>query len=213
MKVVLRRYYYFFFLFFLWTGCAATPYRPLQLQNAACPEIFPAHSFEAVQEIEIKSAASGKNKFIGAVKVDPASDVIHAVLMSTEGVVLLEAELNEATLRVISVVPPLDKNYFVTNLMADVAFVMLKPKGEPSEKGLNEDGMACCRWRGDSGLLTEAAAAKDGMMRLRHYDAQLRVAKEAWYAPPYKNNMPAKIRMQSFRPVKYSIEIIPLEAE
>lgn len=158
------------FLFVLvLTACAAIPqYKPLNPQSGAvCPDIFSAKAFRTVHQIELNSAHIGKSIFIGAAKVEPARDALHAVLMSVEGMVLFEAECEGADLRVISAFPPLNDPAFAKGLMADVLFVLLKPAGPPAEQGIDEQGLTACRWPTGAGAILETASMPDGNIRIR----------------------------------------------
>lgn len=191
------------------TSCATgLHYKPLAPQSGAtCPDIYPAKAFRAVHQIEINSSLGGRSIFIGAAKVEPERDALHVVLMSVEGLVLFEAESEGGNLRVISAFPPLNDSAFASGLMADVSFVLLKPVGRPVEMGSDEQGLTACRWLTGTGAVRETTLLPDGAVRMRLYDGQRRMLKEAAALPPYDRGMPAKIRLRVFGPANYNIDL------
>ncbi|MBN1664030.1 MAG: hypothetical protein JW943_10560 [Deltaproteobacteria bacterium] len=196
-------------------SCAAAPsYRPLSPQGgAACPDIFPAAAARLIHQIEITSPLSGKSLFVGAVKVEPEKDALHAVLMSVEGMVLFEAETAGADFRMISAVPPLNDLPFAKGLMGDISFVMLKPAGKPVEQGADDQGLWACRWPTGKENILETALTKDGNIRLRLYGANRKIIKEAAAFPPFDRKAPAFIKMKSFGPASYTIDLKLIEME
>ncbi|MHB8091380.1 MAG: hypothetical protein ACYDH8_07285 [Syntrophales bacterium] len=204
-----------FFLVLALTACAAIPpYKPLSPQSGvACPGIFPPKAFRVVHQIDIKSALIGKGVFIGAAKVDPQNNALHAVLMSAEGMVLFEAEYENGDIKIISAFPPLNDLAFAKRLMADVLFVLLKPSGGPVEQGVDGQGLAACRWMGGADTVLETTLRSDGAVRMRLYGGDRRVVKEALAWPPFDRGMPTRISLKGFSPSKYTIELMLIEME
>ncbi|MHB8830242.1 MAG: hypothetical protein ACYC6Q_12055 [Syntrophales bacterium] len=204
-----------FFLVLALTACAAIPpYKPLIPESGVvCPGIFPPKAFRVVHQIDIKSTLVGKVVFIGAAKVDPQKDALHAVLMSAEGMVLFEAEYENGDIKIISAFPPLNDPAFARGLMADVLFVLLKPAGGPVEQGVDGQGLTACRWAGETGAVLETALMPDGTVRMRLYGGDRRVAKESLAWPPFDRGMPALISLEAFSPSNYTIKLMLIEME
>ena len=203
------------FLVLALTACAAVPsYKPLVLQSGGvCPGIFPTKAFRTVHLIDLKSPIIGKAVFIGAAKVEPQKDALHAVLMSAEGMVLFEAEYENGNLKIINALPPLNDPAFAKGLMADVLFVLLKPAGGPVEQGVDEHGLTACRWTAEADTVLETALMPDGSVRIRLYGGDSRITKEALAWPPFDRETPSRIRLKAFRPSSYSIELTLIEME
>lgn len=203
------------FLVLALTACAAIPpYKPLIPESGvACPGIFPPKAFRVVHQIDIKSALIGKGVFIGAAKVDPQKDALHAVLMSAEGMVLFEAEYENGDIKIISAFPPLSDPAFAKRLMADVSFVLLKPAGGPVEQGVDGQGLTACRWAAEADAVLETALMPDGAVRMRLYGGDRRVVKEALAWPPFDRGMPARISLKAFGPSNYTIELMLIDME
>lgn len=201
------------FLVLALTACAAVPpYKPLSPQSGvACPGIFPPKAFWVVHKIDLKSARIGKGVFIGAAKVEPQKNALHAVLMSVEGMVLFEAEYENGDLKIISAFPPLNDPAFAKGLMADVLFVLLKPAGGPVEQGVDGQGLTACRWTAEADAVLETALMPDGAVRMRLYGGDRRAAKEALAWPPFDREMPARICLKAFSPSNYTIELTLIE--
>jgi hypothetical protein len=203
------------FLVLALTACAAVPpYKPLNPQSGVtCPGIFPSKAFLVVHKIELKSALIGKGVFIGAAKVEPQKDALHAILMSVEGMVLFEAEYENGDLRIIRAFPPFNDLAFAKGLMADVSFVLLKPAGGPIEQGVEGQGLTACRWPAEANAVLETALMSDGAVRIRLYGGDRRAAKEALAWPPFDREMPARIRLKAFSPYNYTVELTLIDME
>ncbi len=203
------------FLTLILAACVAVPQcKPLSPQSGTtCPDIFPDKAFRAIHKIEMNNALFGKSIFIGAAKVEPQRDALHAVLMSVEGMVLFEAKVEGGDLLVISAFPPLNDPDFTRELMADVLFLLLKPAAAPAETGADEQGLTACRWPTEAGGVLEQTLMREGAIRMRRYDKQRRTIKEAVALPPFDRGMPTQIRMRSFIPVNYTIELTLINME
>jgi hypothetical protein len=203
------------FLVLALTACAAAPsYKPLSSQSGvACPGIFPPKAFRVIHEIMFKNASIGKGVFIGAAKVEPQKDALHAVLMSVEGMVLFEAEYESGDIKITSAFPPLNNSAFAKGLMADVLFVLLKPAGKPIEQGLDGKGLTTCRWKVEADAVLETALTADGAVRIRLYGGDKHAAKEAMAWPPFDRGMPSRIYMKALSPSNYTIELTLIEME
>lgn len=215
MKIFPCRLFRIAFLALTLTACAAVPqYKPLSPQSGTtCPNIFPYKAFRAVHTIELNNALIGKRIFIGAAKVEPERDALHAVLMSVEGMVLFEAKAEGGNLRVIRAFPPLNDPDFARGLMADVSFLLLNPLAAPVERGADEQGLTACRWQTEAGGVLEQTFVRDGAIRVRRYDGQRRTIKEAVALPPFDRGMPTQIRLRSFIPANYTIELTLINME
>jgi len=201
------------FLVLALTACAAVPhYKQLIPQNGVvCPGIFPPKAFRVIHKIELKSAVIGKVVFIGAAKVEPQKNALHAVLMSVEGMVLFEAEYENGDIKIISAFSPFNDPAFARGLMADVLFVLLKPAGGPLEQGVDGQGLTACRWKAEADAVLETALMPDGAVRMRLYGGDRRAAKEALAWPPFDREMPAWICLKAFSPSNYTIELTLIE--
>ena len=78
----------------LLAGCSTLPeLRPLHAQSstAPCPAIAPRVSFTVVHQLTLRHAALGTSVGLGVVKFEGLTGELHAVLMTLEGLAVLEA--------------------------------------------------------------------------------------------------------------------------
>jgi hypothetical protein len=200
----------------LLAGCTFLPsLKPLQEQSGAavCPAISPAASFTAVHRVVLSHAAMGQSVGLGVVQADGRTGALHAVLMTLEGLVVCEAEIDGGQTHVLRALPPLDKPGFAEGLMADVAFLFLAPAGTPTEVGADEENNPACRWQSADGPLSETLLLPQGVVRKRLYGRDGTVLKEAMALPPFTHGLPAETRLQVFAPVRYTIEMTLLDRE
>lgn len=200
---------------FLFAACtSARELRPLSVQSGVlCPDISPGETFTAIHQIVLSHAAIGKSVSIGAVKADPRTGELHAVLMTLEGLVVCEAKTGGGRVEVLRALPPLNAPGFAEGLMADVAFLFHTPSGKPVEIGLDEEGNPACRWRTEEGGILETARMPKAGVRTRLYDREGAILKEALASPPFNHGLSAQTRLKVFAPVNYTLDLTLIDVE
>jgi hypothetical protein len=125
-----------------------------------CLSVFPSKPIRAVHKIEADFPFGGYGAFIGVIEIHPDTGLIKIILLSPEGITLLDVECMGAEITINSGIPPLDKKDFAVGLSDDIRFLFMPPKGNLEVALNNQDDSPYCIWTKDN-LRIEIKKEKD----------------------------------------------------
>lgn len=176
-----------------------------------CLSIFPEKTFRAVHKIEANFPFGGFSAFIGITEIHPDTGLIKIVLLSPEGITLLDAESLGSEITINSGIPPLNKKDYANKLASDIRFLFIKPEGELVGAGKDQDGSSCCIWiKGD--VKTELRDVK-GTIVLTENFGDSKVVRIAEFQRPVSGMLYKNIILQTKGIIGYrlSLELIQVE--
>ncbi len=150
------------------TGLAADNSTAAGPIRQRCEEAFLAGHWQLVHAIDFNRGGRGGTSLIGVTTL--ADRRLHCLLMTVEGLVLFEAELEQQQLAIKRAIPPFDKADFARGLMADVQTIFVPPARQP-QTGQLAGGEAVCRYQADNGQITDIMMAVAGGWQLHVYDS------------------------------------------
>jgi hypothetical protein len=135
-----------------------------------CERNFVSGNWQFVHSITFKMANGHGATVIGVTVLD--GDTMKTGLMTVEGFVLFEAELDKGEkLHVNRALPPFDNSEFALGLMRDVHAIFLIPsEGNPVVTRL-ADGDSVCRYEAADGQIIDVIPTADGSNVMNVYDA------------------------------------------
>lgn len=139
-----------------------------------CRAIFPQDKWQFTHAIEAAYPGGGEKLLMGVTVVDASRRTIDAVLMTVEGMVLLQARL-DTTLHVQRVLPPFDREGFAAGLLADTRLIFMAPDAESVQTGAikasaKTDAQPGCRYQGDDGMITDILPGTGNDWRIARYN-------------------------------------------
>ena len=171
-----RRFVLLAALFLVLSGCAALPtLKPLDpsLEPAvleACRRPFLTEKYRLVHALTAVMPGGREGQAIGILLADPANRIFRSVLMTIEGVVLVDIESGKV-LAVNRAVPPFEAPAFAQRMAEDVSLAFFSPGGEPLAWGRDEGGGVACRFARPGGEVVDVIKSEDGAMEIRLYGA------------------------------------------
>jgi hypothetical protein len=114
---------------------------------AACQIRFPQGNWTVVHAIQVQLPGGGQSVLLGVSASTPSEDRLESVLLSPEGIVLIEASVQAHEIKVVRALPPFDQDAFAQGLFSDVRFLFSPPTGDPTRVGRTADGEIICRYQ------------------------------------------------------------------
>lgn len=139
-------------LLLLGAGCASLPRITPAPEGRAgelarsCDALFPEGKWRLVHTIRATLRGDRQTVMTGVTLLDPAASRIHSVMMTLEGLVVLDAVWADGGLTLNRGVPPFDAESFVRGMMADIRLIFFKPDGPPEAVGMTAAGRPACRY-------------------------------------------------------------------
>ena len=150
------------------TGLIADTSTAAGSSQQGCEQPFLAGHWQLVHAIDFNRGGRGGTSLIGVTTL--AGRRLHCLLMTVEGLVLFEAELDQQQLAIQRAIPPFDKADFARGLMADVQTIFVSPAQQPVT-GRLAGGETVCRYQADNGQITDIMMAAAGGWQLNVYDS------------------------------------------
>ncbi len=139
--------------------------------EASCLALFPKQAQRFVHQIRAELPMNQHSAMLGVSLVYPGRRHLRAVLLSVEGLTLLDAERSPSGDRVHRAIGPMEDQDFARGLLDDVELLLLAPHGETRFGEVA--GQATCRTEVDGGVTD---IRFDGQIwHLKRYDAQGRL--------------------------------------
>ncbi len=160
----------------LTAACAGLPrLEPVPVDREAalarfCDAVFPDGKWRFIHAIRATLRGDSRAAMTGVTVTDSAARTLHSVMMTVEGLVVLDAVYKDGDLTLNRGVPPFDAESFARGMMADIRLLFFKPDGNPETVGFTEDGKPACRYdAGPDRTVFIAADPETGNWTLRQY--------------------------------------------
>jgi hypothetical protein len=181
-----------------------------------CSRIFPAGEWQLLHSIEADLPGGRRTVMMGLTVLSSRLRSNRSVIMSLEGFVVFDAEVNQG-LKVHRALPPFDSPDFAEGLMEDIRLIFFQPEG-PAECGKLTDGSTVCRYKNPDGGVVDIVLRYTGTCESLRYDREqhliriVRVPADARTG----DGMPQSIELtargeQSYKLVMTLLEAVPLD--
>ncbi len=146
------------------------PFRPPLPKGSEnrCEQPFVKNKWQFVHSIRAVLPDGQRQSMIGTIIVAPDRNTVHCILMSIEGLVLLDAVYDQKVI-VNRAVPPFDEPGMVQGLIGDVRLMFLKPEGVRTASGVLGDRATICRYTNEDGITVDVIVQLDGNWRIDQY--------------------------------------------
>jgi hypothetical protein len=176
-----------------------------------CLSVFPSKSFRAVHRIEANLPFGGYQSFIGVTEIHPDTGLIKMILLSPEGITLLDAECMGSEIKINTGIPPLDKNEFAARLTDDIRFLFMPPDGNIKGALTKQDNSVYCSWtKGD--IKTEIQKGKDKTV-ISEIKGASKIIRQAVLMPPLIDGLFSKMTLQTKGISGYTLSFELLQTE
>ncbi|MFH2064258.1 MAG: hypothetical protein ABIK15_03535 [Pseudomonadota bacterium] len=169
-----------FCILLILVSCASLPkIEPFRLplpagEEIRCRQPYLTGKWQLVHSVKAVLPNGLRQSMIGTIIVSPERNTVHCVLLSIEGLVLVDAVYDQEVI-VNRAVPPFDEPEVVAGLIDDVRLLFLKPSGMPTEIGFSEKRSTICRYRSGEGRTVDVIAHPDGNWEIRQYGSSDRM--------------------------------------
>ena len=176
-----------------------------------CLSVYPSNPIRAVHKIEADLPFGGYGTFIGVTEIHPDTGLIKVILLSPEGITLLDAECMGAEITINSGIPPLDNKDYAAGLSDDIRFLFIPPKGAIEGALNNQDDSPYCIWTKDN-LRTEILKGKDKTI-ISDIKGRTKIIRQAVLMPPVIDGLFSKMILQTkgIRGYRLSFELLETE--
>jgi len=176
-----------------------------------CLSVFPAIPFRAVHKIEANLPFGGYQTFIGVTEIHPDTGLIKVVLLSPEGITLMDAESIGPEIKINSGLPPLDKKDFAARITDDIRFLFMPPNGTIKGALTKQGNSIYCIWtKGD--IRTEIQKGKD-KTTLREIKGTSKIIRQAILMPPLIDGLFSKMTLHTKGLGGYTLSFELLQTE
>jgi hypothetical protein len=176
-----------------------------------CLSVYPSRPFRAVHRIEADLPFGGYGTFIGVTEVHPDTGLIKVILLSPEGMTLLDAESTGAQTTVNSGISPLNGKDYAEGLSDDIRFLFMPPAGAAKGALNDSDGTCHCIWTKDN-FRTEIKTGKDRTV-ISEIKGSSKIIRQAVLMPPVKDGLFSKMTLQTKGISGYRLSFELLEEE
>lgn len=190
----------------------ADPSEPAEV----CGRIFPAGAWQLLHSIEADLPGGRRSVMMGLTVLSSRRRSNRSVIMSLEGFVVFDAEVNQG-LKVHRALPPFDSPDFAEGLMEDIRLIFFQPEG-PAECGKLTDGSTVCRYKNPDGGVVDIVLRSTGTCESLRYDREQRLIRIVRVPADARNGdgMPQAIKLtargeQSYKLVMTLLEAVPLD--
>ncbi|HYA15550.1 MAG TPA: hypothetical protein VEF33_14530 [Syntrophales bacterium] len=176
-----------------------------------CHQPFVDTPYRFIHAIEVTLPGGGSGTVVGVTVIDPASEMIHSVILTIEGFVLFDAQYGKE-MRVNRAVPPFNAKDFAEHLMEDVRLILVTPQGRLSRAGVLEDGSTICRYHRDSKKIVDVIIHQDNSWEIGLYSNSYETIRRV-NASSIKNSIPTLVKLTAFDAWDYSLLLSLIRAE
>ncbi len=136
----------------------------------SCETRFPEGKWRFIHTIQATLQGNRRAVMTGVTVMDSAARTLHSVMMTVEGLVVLDAVDADGVLTLNRGVPPFDAESFARGMMADIRLMVFKPGGAPEAVGISGEGTPACRYdAGPERTVFIAVDPETGDWTLRQY--------------------------------------------
>jgi hypothetical protein len=176
-----------------------------------CRQPFLDIPYRFVHAIEVALPGGGQGTVVGVTVFEPASEIIHSVIMTIEGFVLFDARYEKRAF-VNRAVPPFNAEQFAGHMMEDVRLMFLAPDGRLSDAGVLEDGSTVCRYYGNQDKIVDVIIHQDNTWEIVNYSDNHVILRKI-RASSVRDRIPTMVELTAFGFREYSLRLNLISAE
>lgn len=156
------------------TACSSLPkvhpHKTISLTELQqnCGQLFPEGKWQFVHSIEATMSEGQKGVLLGVTLISSKDRTVQSVLMTIEGMVLLDARY-DGQLVINRSVWPFDSEDLAGGLIKDIQLLFFRPPGPLIESGTFENGDAVCRYQNPGKQFVDMVKHSDQRWELRLY--------------------------------------------
>lgn len=177
------------------------------------PYAFLKSKYQLTHSIKADLPNGVKALLIGFTEIDPSIKSMHAVLMSIEGLVLLDVIYKNNVPQVNRAVPPFDSSNFSNGLLDDLKLVFFIPDGKLAESGIIKNIGYAERYRCDDGKTTDVVAVIEGIAVINKYDSGNSITRTARIISEIDEGVPREIELIAHGFFGYSLYLELITSE
>jgi len=180
-----------------------------------CRELFPKHNWQLLHRIRAELPNGRTETLLGVSQIFPGQGGLHCVLMTIEGLVLLEAEHN-GELTVQRAVPPFDKPGVAEGMLADIRLIFLAPTALSAMAGLDASSNKLCRYELPGNQVEEITILPQEHREIKLYDGKKHLRRSVSFGSSRQSVRPplaASMSLSAHGLPGYRLEMTLLEAE
>lgn len=189
-------------------------------QAAECSAIFPRGEWQYTHAIELFPPAGTRQTVLGIIQLSSENRTFHCVMLTIEGLVLLEADYDGHT-EIQRAIPPLDRPGVAEGMVRDILLIFFTPEQPCLAAGYSRDGDRICRYPDDDQGHEDIVLKTDGVWQIRHYDAShklLRTVSPMTQADIRPDSPPSRVELVAHGLAGYRlrmrlVEAIPLDPQ
>jgi hypothetical protein len=133
-----------------------------------CLGIYPQGDWQFVHIIQAIPPNRQHYTMTGVVRMSSEKRTMHCVVLTLEGLVLFEAQI-DTTVSVLRALPPFDAPGFARGLVEDLMLIFLPPDNPPETWGKMAGGAFVCRYPEKSGGTRDVVLPPAGPWEVRRY--------------------------------------------
>ena len=189
-----------------------SPVSPADEKALTCPSPFLKEKYRLVHTIETRVAGDTRNAIIGVTLADPSTRFVSCAIMTTEGMVLFEAESGSGALKVNRALPPFDSRDFAKNMIQDIKLIFFVPEGKIQKKGNLPDGSTACRYHEENGDWIDVITDKSEGTAIKRYSSSGSLKRHISFGKTAKN-IYQRIELLANETFNYSLLMTLIEAQ
>ena len=168
---------WFFFICVLWLCCSCSNLPPIEIPGSGstgsghrtCYDTpFLEGGWQLVHSIAADLPQGRSSVLIGVINIWSAPQAVHCVMMTVEGVVILDAVFGP-DLTINKGVPPFDDERFARGVIDDIRLSVFTPSGVRPVAGIWEDQRPVCRYTAIDGGVTDVIGPAGEKWEIRQY--------------------------------------------
>jgi hypothetical protein len=207
-------------IFLLPTACARLPeiYKPAVISAAApaaCERIFPQGHWQFVHRIDALPPDGSRHTFMGVIQLSSKAGTIHCVMMTVEGLVILEADYDGAV-HILRAVPPMDRPGLAEGMIRDLQLIFFAPHQPVRQAGVLKDGERIYRYALADGGTEDLLIRADGRWTINRYNRRrqlTRTVRSDPKAPLSSLGFPSRLVLQAHGLLGYQMTLTLLDAQ
>ncbi len=185
---------------------------------AQCQLPFLTEKYRLIHAIEATLPDGSTSLSIGIIIADPVSKAIKSVVMSPEGFILLDVEIDEnRKIMINSGVSPLDSKEFAERMLEDIRLLFFLPEGELMQSGRSTskvgDYSYTCRYKSWDGSVVDLVAGQDGVLEILKYNNKYHLLRMAKAFSLNEKRFPERLELRAYGLAPYTLQLKLLEAE
>lgn len=187
------------------------PDRPVNEIIETCSRPFLKEKYRMLHSIRAEIPRGGTTPLLGVVVIDPSSEIIDAVLMTIEGLVIFNANYNKK-IKINRALPPFDSYKFAEGMIKDIKQIFLRPGETPAYAGLGNNRSMICRYQTNN-ITTDIAFIENRGWTLYQYNEDLKIIKTIHYSNEKSSAQHKKITLKSMKKNGYKLYLELIKAE